>query len=105
MIEVIDYVPDMIDGYDDAIAGVRYMEHPTDPSMMIPVMVYDGNAMAGIAVEQEGCSWEEALEWAGSMEFNPEFNVIVLWPFNLIEFEFEPEGEEQPKKPHLHLVH
>jgi hypothetical protein len=97
--EITDYIPDMIDGYDEAQIGCHYVFRNEDCNELVPVVIYDGPTLAQIAVEQEGISWEDALEWASSVAYLGEFRIIVRWEF--VELEFE----EEPKKPHLEVVH
>lgn len=94
-----DYAPDEIDGFDDAILGCSYTPVDDDLNTLVPVVIYSGPLLAQIAVEKEGISWEEALEWASSVAYTGEFRIIVMWEYIQLEF------EEEPKKPHLSIVH
>jgi hypothetical protein len=97
--EVTDYVPDMIDGYDDAMLGCHYVFRDENSDELVPVIIYSGPLLVEIAVESEGVTFEDALEWASSVAYTGEFRIIVMWEF--VELEFE----EEPKKPHLTVVH
>lgn len=97
--EITDYVPDQIEGYDDAMEGCSYVFRDELSEELVPVIVYSGPMLAQIAVEDEGISWEEALEWASSVAYTGEFRIIVMWEY--IEIELEPEV----KRPHLEIVH
>jgi len=66
---------------------------------LVPVIIYSGPLLAEIAVHTEGVDWETALEWASSIAYTGEFRIIVMWEY------IELEIEEEPKKPHLTVVH
>ena len=97
--EITDYVPDLIEGYDEAMLGCHYVFRAEDSDELVPVVIYSGPLLAQIAVETEGISWEDALEWSSSVAYTGEFRIIVMWEY--IEIDFEPEI----KKPHLEIVH
>jgi hypothetical protein len=98
-ITVTEYVPDMIDGYDDAMLGCHYVPSEEEEGVLLPIVIYSGPLLAQIAVESEGISWEDALEWASNVAYTGEFAIIVMWEYVELEFELEPN------KPHLTIVH
>ena len=97
-----DYIPDQIEGYDDAMLGCHYVFRDTDTEELVPVIIYSGPLLAEIAVHTEGISWEDALEWASSVAYTGEFKIIVMWEYIELEIDLEEDG---PKKPHLTVVH
>jgi hypothetical protein len=97
--EITDYVPDQIEGYDEAMLGCHYVFREEHSEELVPVIIYSGPLLTQIAVETEGISWEDALEWSSSVAYTGEFRIIVMWEY--IEIDFEPEV----KRPHLEIVH